>query len=300
MASPGYHGLLVLDKPLGVTSRDAVDRAQHWFPRGTRIGHTGTLDPLATGALVLCVGHATRLTEYVQNMDKVYVAEVRLGGRSITDDAEGPTSTVAVERPPSRGELNIVLPSFIGQVRQVPPAYSAAKLAGRRAYALARQGQEPELAPRTVRIDRIDVLDFDYPNLRLEVRCGKGTYIRSLARDLGDELGCGAYLTGLRRTSVGSFTPADAVPADADAATARARLKPLAAAVTELPWLTLPAAAVNCLRQGQRVALEPTRAQRAIPPHTELAALDEAGHLVAVVATDAAGTVLRPVKVMPV
>jgi tRNA pseudouridine55 synthase len=299
MASPGFHGLLVLDKPPGITSRDAVDRAQRWFPRGTRVGHTGTLDPLATGVLVLCVGHATRLTEYVQAMGKVYVAVVRLGARSTTDDAEGPITPAAVDRPPGRWELDGALPSFIGHVRQVPPAYSAAKLAGQRAYDLARQGQEPDLAPRTVRVDRIDVLEFDYPDLRLEVRCGKGTYIRSLARDLGEALGCGAYLTGLRRTSVGSFTSVDAVPPDTDAAAARARLRPLADAVTELPRLAIPAAAVTRLRQGQRVPFDSAQMASGIPPSTVVAVLDEAGNLAAVAATDATGMVLRPVKVMP-
>src|SRR5205085_5278855 len=120
MASPTFHGLLVLDKPLGITSRDAVDRAQRWFPRGTRIGHTGTLDPLATGVLVLCIGQATRLTEYVQDMGKTYIADVVLGARSATDDAEGPITPAAVERPPDRAELDAVLLEFVGEIDQVP------------------------------------------------------------------------------------------------------------------------------------------------------------------------------------
>src|SRR5690349_8551537 len=215
MTSPEFHGLLVLDKPLGVTSRAAVDRALRWFPRGTRLGHTGTLDPLATGVLVLCVGHATRLTEYVQAMGKAYTADVVLGARSATDDAEGPITPATVKRPPDRVAVNAGLAQFVGAVEQVPPAFSAAKVTGQRAYDLARRGGAVDLTPRTVRIDRIDVLEFDYPRLRLEVLCGKGTYIRSLARDLGDRLGCGAYLGGLRRTRVGPFTPADAALLDA-------------------------------------------------------------------------------------
>src|SRR5436309_1163039 len=150
-----WNGLLVIDKPAGMTSRDAVDRAQRWFPRGTRVGHTGTLDPLATGVLVLCIGQATRLTEYVQKLPKTYVADVRLGARSATDDAEGPITPVPVDRAPARPDVEARLGEFIGQVTQVPPAYSAAKVAGRRAYDLARGGREVELAARTVTIERI-------------------------------------------------------------------------------------------------------------------------------------------------
>ena len=298
MNRPEYHGLLVLDKPLGVTSRDAVDRAQRWFPRGTRLGHTGTLDPLATGVLVLTVGHATRLTEYVQALRKTYVADVVLGARSATDDAEGPVTPVPVHHPPTRADLDAALPAFVGAILQVPPAYSAAKVTGRRAYDLARRGEAVDLAPRTVRIDRIVVLKYTYPNLRLEVRCGKGTYIRSLARDLGDRLGCGAYLTGLRRTCVGPFTPADAVPLGADADTARASLLPLTAAVAELPRVTLPPEAAARLRRGQRVPL----AEAVAPvtgPGAEVAVMDVDGKLVAV-AAERSGQVLKPVKVFPV
>src|SRR5205085_1672899 len=142
------------------------------------------------------------------------------------------------DRPPDRAAVDAALRSFVGEIGQTPPAYSAAKIAGRRAYALARRGAEFELAPRIVHIDAIDLLDFDYPHLRIEVRCGKGTYIRSLARDFGERLGCGAYLSGLRRTRVGRFTADDAVPLEADAETARGRLLPLAAAVAELPRVT--------------------------------------------------------------
>src|SRR5438270_8450848 len=180
MASSDWHGLLVLDKPLGETSRAAVDRAQRWFPRGTRLGHTGTLDPLATGVLVLCVGHATRLTEYVQAMGKTYVTDVTLGARSATDDAEGPVTPVPDARPPDRPAVEAAVAGFVGSIEQVPPAFSAAKVTGRRAYDLARQGAAVNLTARTVRIDGIDILEYAYPTLRLEVRCGKGTYIRSV------------------------------------------------------------------------------------------------------------------------
>src|SRR5215470_17408950 len=131
---PGFEGLLVLDKPGGMTSREAVDRALRWFPRGTRIGHTGTLDPLATGVLVLCVGSATRLTEYVQQMSKVYQTTVRLGARSDTDDADGTITPVEGVTPPTREQLEQCLQEFLGEIEQVPPAFSAAKVSGQRAY----------------------------------------------------------------------------------------------------------------------------------------------------------------------
>src|SRR5262249_664262 len=195
-----HDGLLVLDKPHGVTSRAAVDAATRWFPRGTKLGHTGTLDPLATGVLVLCVGRATRLTEFVQDMPKIYVAEITLASRSVSDDPGGPLTPV-VDPPTSgcagvgtrarvldRSSVEAALGSFLGTIQQVPPAFSAAKLAGRRSYDLARKGRTIDIAPRAVRIDRIDILVFDYPTLRLEIACGKGTYIRSLARDLCERL----------------------------------------------------------------------------------------------------------------
>src|SRR6184192_1951252 len=129
-----FHGLLVLDKPGGLTSREAVDRALRWFPRGTRVGHTGTLDPLATGVLVLCAGSATRLTEYVQQMAKTYRTTVRLGARSDTDDADGTVTPAAGARPLARGEMEQAVATFIGEIEQVPPAFSAAKVTGKRAY----------------------------------------------------------------------------------------------------------------------------------------------------------------------
>jgi tRNA pseudouridine55 synthase len=282
-----------------MTSRDAVDRAQRWFPRGTRLGHTGTLDPLATGVLVLCVGAATRLTEYVQDMAKTYRAGVRLGARSDTDDADGAVTPVPVDRPPERAAVEAQLQAFIGEIDQVPPAFSAAKVTGRRAYDLARQGEAVALRPRRVRVHGIDVLAYEYPRLELEIRCGKGTYIRSLARDLGERLGCGALVETLRRTRVGPFAAVDALSPNADAAVARSRLLPLSAAVVELPRVTLPAREAARLRQGQIIAPPP-----AIPivssagGRQEVAVFDEGGGLVAVAVVERRR--LRPVKVLPV
>ena len=291
-ASPD--GLLVLDKPGGVTSRDAVNAALRWFPRGTRMGHTGTLDPLATGVLVLCLGAATRLAEYVQRMGKTYLAGVRLGARSDTDDADGVVTPVESASPPDAAALADRLAGFVGAIDQTPPAFSAAKVAGRRAYDLARGGEQVDLRPRRVHIYAIDIVRYDYPHLGLEVRCGKGTYIRSLARDLGDRLGCGALIQTLRRTRVGPFTTEGAVPMDADAATALARLRPMEEAVAELPRVVLSEEEVRRLCQGQAVA----PAGFAGAAGGEAAVFDAANRLAATAAWDAGGRVLRPAKVL--
>src|SRR5262249_23311126 len=161
----------------GITSREAVNRVQRQLPRGTRIGHAGTLDPLATGVLVVCIGAATRLTEYVQQMEKEYRTDLVLGATSTTDDADGEIAPLTELRVVSRELVVKNLRQFIGTIEQVPPAFSAAKVAGRRAYDLARQGDPVILGPRLVRIDSIDVVHYDYPDLTLQVQCGKGTYI---------------------------------------------------------------------------------------------------------------------------
>jgi tRNA pseudouridine55 synthase len=290
MNPPSYDGLLVLDKPGGVTSRDAVDAALRWFPRRTRMGHTGTLDPLATGVLVLCLGAATRLAEYVQRMSKTYRTELRLGARSDTDDADGVVTPVAMA-PPDASVVAAHLTNFVGAIEQTPPAYSAAKVAGRRAYDLARQRQEVNLIPRIVHIYGIDVLHYEYPSLKLEVRCGKGTYIRSLARDLGERLGCGAFVQTLRRTCVGPFSVDDAATPGMDAASALARLRPLEEAVAELPRVIVTNDEVRRLRQGQTLPRESMDG-------AELALFDETNRLVATAKWDAERRIIRPNKVI--
>jgi tRNA pseudouridine55 synthase len=295
MNVPAVDGLLVLDKPAGLTSRAAVDRVLRWFPRRTRIGHTGTLDPLATGVLVLCLGGATRLTEYVQRMRKTYRTRLLLGARSDTDDADGTITPVAGATVPDAATVAARTAEFIGAIEQVPPAFSAAKVTGRRAYDLARGGEEVTLRPRPVRIDAIEVLHYTYPYLELEVHCGKGTYIRALGRDLGERLGCGALVQTLRRTRVGPFTADDALTLEADAETARARLLPAELAVAELPRLVLPESEWKHLGQGQRVALTelPEGAEQG-----EVAVFDAADHLVAVAELNPRAKLLQPLKVI--
>jgi tRNA pseudouridine55 synthase len=288
------HGLLVLDKPAGMTSRGVVDRVQRWFPRTTRIGHAGTLDPLATGVLVLCLGSATRLIEYVQRMAKVYRTQLRLGARSDSDDADGVVVPSAGAVAPDAATMAACLAAFVGVIEQVPPAYSAAKIAGRRAYQIARRGEDVELSPRPVRIDAIDIKNYSYPLLELDVQCGKGTYIRSLARDAGERLGCGALVQTLRRLSVGPFGTQGALTLDADAETARAHLLPVEMAVAELPRVVLADKERTRLAQGQAVAAPPEWMDRG----TEAAVFDAAGRLAAVATIDPERQMLRPVKVL--
>jgi tRNA pseudouridine55 synthase len=285
-------GLLVIDKPLRMTSRDAVNRAWRWLPRGTRIGHTGTLDPLASGVLVVCAGTATRLAEYVQRMEKTYRAGILLGTRSSTDDGEGTLTRIAVAHPPGPAEVEVALQEFVGTKGQVPPGHSAAKLSGRRAYALARQGKPVSLAARPVTVHAIDLLAYDYPNVDIEVRCGKGTYIRSLARDLGERLGCGGYLNSLRRTAVGHFLASDALALDADKQTALARLRPLVEAVRALRTLIVPEDQAARLQTGQGLPWA-----NDYKDGEELAIVSVAGALLAIGQADAADGLIWPRKV---
>jgi tRNA pseudouridine55 synthase len=247
------NGLLVIDKPLGLTSREAVNRVQGLLPRGTKVGHTGTLDPLATGVLVLCLGQATRLAEYVQRQEKVYRAGLRLGGRSTSDDAEGAIVWEPSPRVPSLDTVRETINHFVGEIEQMPPAFSAAKVDGRRAYELARRGKDVDLTPRRVTIHAIEVIRYEFPHLELEVRCGKGTYIRSLARDLGERLRCGAFLEALRRTRVGGFRVEEAAPLD-NSELLRSLL-PIARAVDGLPRWSADVESLRRFRHGQVLPL---------------------------------------------
>ncbi len=247
------NGLLVIDKPGGMTSRDVVNRAQRWFPKGTKLGHTGTLDPLATGTLVLCVGSATRLAEFVQAMAKGYTSRVLLGSRSDTDDIDGVVTPVADATPPTAEQVREVVGRFMGVIQQLPPAYSALKVAGKRAHELARSGAEVKLDARPVRVDRIEVVNYSWPHLDIAVECGKGTYIRCIARDVGDALGVGGLVQTLRRTHVGPFAADNGLTLDATMEQVRASLRPAGEAVAELPRVTLDATTTGRFIQGQAV-----------------------------------------------
>jgi len=229
-------GVLVVDKPQGPTSHDIVDRARRAL-RERRIGHTGTLDPFATGVLPLCVGRATRLARFLSGGDKVYRASVRLGFATTTDDLTGEPLADARAVSVSRMALEDAIAAFVGTFDQVPPAFSARHVGGRRLYELARRGEAAARAASPVTVHALEVLSFEADRLELEVRCSAGTYVRAIARDLGERLGTGGHLVALRRTRSGSFGLDQAVPGDAlDAAVADAlvplcRLLPDVAAV---------------------------------------------------------------------
>ncbi len=215
MQAEPLNGVIVIDKPAGLTSARVVDRVKRLLPRGTKVGHAGTLDPFATGVLVLLVGKATKLCEAMMDRPKAYNATVKLGATTETDDPESPEQVTANVQAPDRSAIDAALPHFRGTVMQRPPAYSAIKVAGRRAYDLARRGTEVTLESRPVNIYRIGVVSYAFPLLELVIECGRGTYVRSIARDLGERLGTGAYLTRLRRTRVGSYTSDEALSLDA-------------------------------------------------------------------------------------
>jgi len=209
----GLTGVLLIDKEPGWTSHDVVARSRRLTGQ-RRIGHTGALDPMATGLLVLCLGRATRLVEYMMPGEKAYEGEIALGQETDTDDAEGqPTRSAPV--PGGEIDLEAIARQFTGEIMQTPPAYSAVKVEGRRAYALAREGEDPELQPRPVSVTALSLERIATDRLRVDVRCGAGMYVRSLARDIGRAIGCGAHLASLRRTGSGPFHVRDAVPVEA-------------------------------------------------------------------------------------
>lgn len=197
-------GFLLVDKPLGLTSMEVVRQVRRAGGH-CKTGHAGTLDPLATGLIICCLGKATREVEALMGQAKVYETSIDLSAFSTTDDAEGQKEPVEAQRTPEDGQILTVLWELTGVVMQRPPAYSAIKVDGKRAYDMARAGQTVELKERPVRIDGIELLSFEWPLLRIRVSCGRGTYIRSLARQIGEKLGTGGYLTELRRLSIGKY-----------------------------------------------------------------------------------------------
>jgi tRNA pseudouridine55 synthase len=236
MTEQPLFGVLNVYKPAGVTSRDVVNTVQRLI-RPTKCGHAGTLDPMATGVLLIGVGPATRLTTMLQDGAKTYVAEFILGQTSDTDDSTGqvqkhPTPEIL----PTIEVINAQLQSMIGVVSQVPPIFSAVHVDGQRAYDLARRGETVELQAKSVEIHSICVLSFEWPKLELEIVCGSGTYIRSIARDLGSELGCGGLMSRLERTAVGRFAASDAIPAgELNPETIHTALCPAVSIVQDLP-----------------------------------------------------------------
>lgn len=285
---------MLVDKPVGPTSHDMVAAARRSLLT-RRIGHSGTLDPFASGLLLLCVGRTTRLVEYLHDLPKEYRATARLGVRTTTDDLDGDVTETSEEWGSlDRDAIVAALAEFEGTIAQRPPMYSAKKVGGRHAYALAREGERVDLASVPVTIERIDLLDLDLPNVSFSVRCSTGTYIRAIARDLGDRLGVGAHLTSLRRTAIGPFRVEEALqPEELDDPDRVARaILPALAAVAHLPRWEANPTDVEMLATGRPVALDLERVSaRGDGPH----AVTLGDELVAVAFRD--GEWLKPKKV---
>lgn len=256
MSRGSISGILNLNKPAGVTSRDVVNCVQR-LVRPTKVGHAGTLDPLATGVLVLLLGAATRLTPYVQQMRKRYLAQFLFGVRSSTEDMEGELEEIADATPVNESETIAVLPRFVGTILQRPPAFSALKVGGQRAYKLARRGESVALQPRSVHIYDLRMLNFNYPRFTLEIECGSGTYVRSLGRDIADSLGTAAIMTSLVRTGIGPFRIEESLEVDSLNTTVLAeQLLDPKWAVGDLPQLKLSAADCQKLHNGLQVTIQ--------------------------------------------
>ena len=268
-------GVIAIDKPAGVSSRRVVDAVAAAL--GTKsVGHAGTLDPLAEGVVVVCVGHATKLVDFVHELPKRYVASFLLGRSSPSDDLETPVEEVAAPVRPSPEAVAAALPAFRGPILQRPCVYSAVHVDGKRAYRLARKGRPVELAAKPVRIDRLEVTGYDWPRLGLDIECSSGTFVRAIGRDLAAALGTRAVMESLVRTAVGPFTREAALPLSAVTPEAvRAALAPAVAAVPHLSRHVLDAASLAHAVSGGLVDLGADLA-------AAIAAVDEAGDLVGI------------------
>ncbi len=255
------NGWLIVDKPAGVTSTAVVGKVR-WACRAQKAGHAGTLDPLATGVLAVAIGEATKTVPYIQDALKTYRFTVRLGARTTTDDAEGEITDTSEHRP-TDSEVSAALSAFLGDIMQVPPQFSAVKVAGERAYDLAREGEVLDLQARPLYVDRIELVARpDSDHAEIEMVCGKGGYVRSIARDLGEALGCHAHVRALRRMASAGFQVEDAFPYD-DLDTLRERnpvpyLLPLEAGLSELPEVCVREPEAARLRNGNAAPIAQT------------------------------------------
>ncbi len=286
-------GVLVVDKPVGLTSHDVVQIIR----RGTgirRAGHTGTLDPRASGVLVVLIGPAVRLSEFVSAEDKRYQATIRLGSSTDTYDAEGTPSGPEVPVNVTSDQFKELLTHYIGEIEQKPPAYSAIKVQGQHSYDRARRGEEVDLAPRIIHVHSLELLEWALPEAVVDVHCSSGTYVRSLANDIGEELGVGAHLVGLRRTRSGRFTLRDAVSLrrlrDAFEQGNWAQfLIPAAEALADWPAIELDEATLEKVRNGHRIPAKEG-------DHGLARAVSEQGDLVAIMEVN--GAEWQPRKVL--
>lgn len=290
--------LLNINKPTGLTSRDVVDHIQR-LVRPLRCGHAGTLDPLASGVLLVCVGNSTRLVPFLHELPKAYTASFLLGRRSPTDDIEGVVEELTPAPEVTRAQVLAAIPEFLGTINQVPPAYSAVMVRGRRAYQLARQGEHVELTPRSVTIHQLELTGWEPPVMQLRMVCSSGTYVRSLGRDLAARVGTAAVMSQLTRTAIGPFPLAQSLPlADLDRERLQTAAIPAISALPHLPRVLLQGEAVMRTRCGQPLTIDPelygpleivpapwstSEIEFGNRPRDLLAALDEEGELIALV-----------------
>ncbi len=252
-------GWVILDKPVGIGSTECVSKLK-WLYQAAKCGHAGTLDPLASGMLPIALGEATKTVPYVMDGEKTYVFTVDFGAETNTDDLEGQVTQTSQTRPTEEAVL-AVLPGYHGEIQQTPPAFSAIKINGERAYNLAREGEEVIIEPRTVTIHRLEMIEFSEDRATFECECGKGTYVRALARDIGRQLGCFGHITQLRRTAVGPFNANDLVlleeltQLEGDLAALDAETLPTGAALDELPEVQLSPEQAQRIRAGNPVLL---------------------------------------------
>ena len=254
------NGILLLDKPTGLTSNAALQQVKKLF-RARKAGHTGSLDPLASGLLPICLGEATKVSAFLLDADKQYQVTCKLGERTTTADAEGEVVETRPVDGVSEKQLRKVMAHYLGDIEQIPPMYSAVKHQGQRLYKLARQGIEVEREPRPITIHEMNLLDFQLPLAEISLRCSKGTYVRTLVEDIGEELGCGAHVTGLRRLGVGPYNETGMVTlstleqlrAEGGEAALDKLLLPMESGLAQWPGVRLSSDAAFYLRQGQPV-----------------------------------------------
>jgi tRNA pseudouridine55 synthase len=289
---PNHHGILPVDKPAGMTSHDVVDVVRG-IAGQRQVGHTGTLDPAATGLLVLCLGEATKLAEHFSRMAKVYTGEMVLGAVSDTLDRDGEIREVKGAVAPEEERLRGATEGFLGEIEQVPPLHSAKKVGGRRLYEYARAGEDVEVEARVVSVHRFDITEYAWPRASFVVECGSGTYVRRLVHDLGEDLGCGAYLGSLRRVRVGSIDIERAATLERLRETAGLlvdSLVPVREAFSDWPTANVDEAGLPLWRQGHAV---PTEWVVFADPGRSLSWLDS------VLLTDSAGRLLGIGRYVP-
>lgn len=275
-------GIININKPPHLTSRDVVNRVCRAVGL-QKVGHAGTLDPMAVGVLIVCVGPATRLVTYIHQFPKTYVADFQLGVESSTEDKYGQLNEIADAPELNLPTLQAVLPGFVGHIQQVPPAFSALKLGGKPAYHLARQGAKVELDARHVTIYELEVLEFDYPDFKLRIQCGSGTYVRSLGRDIARRLGTAAIMTKLIRTAVGDFAIDDAVSIEVFENEPCSHLQSPLNCLPKFPQCVVDATQIEQIANGRLFnQMDLARQTPNADSATTLVAIDSAGKLIAV------------------